>query len=277
MSDWLLVIIRGLLMVLVLFVCTKLLGKKQISQLSFFEYVTGITVGSIGAEVITGLDRQFLHGVLGIVSFISIPLLVDYLSLKSKKVRDLVEGEGTVFIQQGKIIEKNLKKERYTTDELMELLRKKDVFALSDVNFAILEPSGELNVMLKKSKTPVVQEDLKKNVQDGKPPEAIIMDGNPVEKALQSIGRDVDWLRGQIEKKNVSISDVFLAQIHDDGRIFMDLYDRTEEEQELISLLKQSKRDFLKIGKEADDRESLIFYKNAEILEECMRMVRQRV
>ncbi|AJD90535.1 hypothetical protein JMA_12180 [Jeotgalibacillus malaysiensis] len=194
--------------------------------------------------------------------------------MKSKKVRDLVEGEGTVFIQQGKIIEKNLKKERYTTDELMELLRKKDVFAVSDVNFAILEPSGELNVMLKKSKMPVVLEDLKKNIQHGKPPEVIIMDGKPVEKTLQSIGRDVKWLRDQMEKKNVRISDVFLAQIHDDGKIFMDLYDRTEEEHELISLLRQCQKNFLIAGKNTEEKERLIFYKNAEILEECMNMVR---
>ncbi|MBM7580733.1 DUF421 domain-containing protein [Jeotgalibacillus terrae] len=274
MSDWLMVIIRGLLMVLVLFICTKLLGKKQISQLSFFEYVTGITIGSIGAEVITGLDRQFLHGVLGIVSFISIPLLIDYLSLKSKKVRDLVEGEGTVFIQQGKVIEENLKKERYTTDELMELLRRKDVFAVSDVNFAILEPSGELNVLLKKSRMPVVQEDIKKNVQDEKPPEIIIMDGEPVEKTLQSIGRDIEWLREQMKKKGVSMSDVFLAQISQDGKIFFDLYDRTENQRELISLLKQCREDFIKIGRKLPEKEGLLFYKNAEMIEGFERSVR---
>ncbi|MDZ5713410.1 DUF421 domain-containing protein [Jeotgalibacillus haloalkalitolerans] len=275
MSDWLMVIVRGLLMVMVLFVCTKLLGKKQISQLSFFEYVTGITIGSIGAEVITGLDRQFLHGVLGIVSFISIPLIIDYISLKSKKVRDLVEGEGTVFIQQGKIIEKNLKKERYSTDELMELLRRKDVFSISDVNFAILEASGELNVMLKKAKMPVVQEDIKEKFQDGKPPESIIMDGKPVEKALQSIGRDVNWLREQMERKGVSVADVFLAQINTDGTIFMDLYDRTEDERELVDLLEKCRKEFLKVSKKTGERESLIFHKNAEIMEECMRIVRQ--
>ncbi|KIL50766.1 hypothetical protein KP77_13860 [Jeotgalibacillus alimentarius] len=261
-------------MVLVLFICTKLLGKKQISQLSFFEYVTGITIGSIGAEVITGLDRQFLHGVLGIVSFISIPLLMDYLSLKSKKVRDLVEGEGTVFIQQGKVIEENLRKERYSTDELMELLRRKDVFAVSDVNFAILEPSGELNVLLKKSRMPVVQEDIKKRVQDEKPPETIIMDGEPVEKALQSIGRDIEWLREQMRKKGVSMSDVFLAQISQDGKIFLDLYDRTENQRELISLLKECREDFIKISRKLPEKEGLLFYKNAEMIEGFARIVR---
>ncbi|TFD99606.1 DUF421 domain-containing protein [Jeotgalibacillus salarius] len=275
MSDWLMVIIRGLLMVIVLFVCTKLLGKKQISQLSFFEYVTGITIGSIGAEVITGLDRKFLHGVLGILSFISIPLAVDYLSLKSKKLRDIVEGEGTVFIQQGKLIEGNLKKERYTTDELMELLRRKDIFSVSDVNFAILEPSGELNVMLKKSRMPVVQEDIKKISQEGKPAETIIMDGKPIEKALNSINRDVDWLREQLERRSVNITDVFLAQIEADGKLFLDLYDRSEDERELVSLLEKCRAEFLKMSKKSSEKEGLLFHKNAEILEECIRTVRQ--
>ncbi len=103
------------------------------------------------------------------------------------------------------------------------------------------------------------------------------MDGKQVEKSLQTIGRDVTWLRDQMDKKNIRISDVFLAQIRQDGKIFMDLYDRTKKEHELISLLRQCQKNFLETGKNTEEKERLIFYKNAEILEECMKMVRQRV
>ncbi|HER2159180.1 TPA: DUF421 domain-containing protein, partial [Streptococcus pyogenes] len=89
------------------------LGKKQLSQISYFEYVTGITIGSIGAEVITGLERKITVGIIGIITTAALPFIVGLISEKSKKFRDLIEGKGTVFIKDGKIMEDNLKKERY--------------------------------------------------------------------------------------------------------------------------------------------------------------------
>ncbi|TFE01207.1 MULTISPECIES: DUF421 domain-containing protein [Jeotgalibacillus] len=229
MNEYLIVIIRAVLIVLVLFVCTKLLGKKQISQLSFFEYVTGITIGSIGAEVITGLDRNFYHGVLGILAFIAIPLLADFGSLKSKKLRDLIEGEGTVMIQRGEIIEKNLKKERYTSDELLELLRKKEVFEVSDVEFAILEPSGDLNVLLKDEAKPLTKKDVFGTQPQSGEPVVLIMDGKPMDKALQSIEKTREWMTEELAKRRLLMKDVFLAQMNGDGRMYFDLYDHQEK------------------------------------------------
>ena len=144
MPEYLSVIIRVTSILGVLFFVTKTLGKKQISELSFFEYIIGNVIGSIGAEVITGLDKSFIHGVIGIVAFITIPFIADLFAIKSKPLRDFLDGKGIVLIQDGNIIEKNLKKERYTPDELMKLLRRKDVFQFSDVEFAILESTGVL-------------------------------------------------------------------------------------------------------------------------------------
>lgn len=155
MPEWLDVMIRSVIYVVFLFFVTKGLGKKQISQLSFFEYVTGITIGSIAAEVIMGLERNMFLGLLAIVIIAIIPFIGGLISLKSKKFRDFTEGKGAIFIKDGKIMEDNLKKERYTTDELLELLRKKDVFQVSDVEFALLEPTGDLSVMLKKENQPL--------------------------------------------------------------------------------------------------------------------------
>ncbi|MDX7255003.1 DUF421 domain-containing protein, partial [Klebsiella pneumoniae] len=95
--------------------------------------VTGITIGSIAGEVAMGLEKNMIHGIIGIVIFASMPFLAGLLSLKSKAFRDFIEGKATVFIKDGKIMEENLKKEKYTTDELLELLRNKDVFQVADV------------------------------------------------------------------------------------------------------------------------------------------------
>ena len=120
MPDWLDILVRSILFVVILFLMTKWLGKKQISQLSFFEYVNGIVIGNIaGGEVIVGLEQSIYLGLLSIITVAAIPFLVGLISLKSKPFRDFVEGTGTVFIQNGKIMEENLKKERYTTDELL--------------------------------------------------------------------------------------------------------------------------------------------------------------
>lgn len=128
MPEWLEIAVRSALFVTVLFIITKWLGKKQISELSFFEYVTGMSIGSIGAESAMGLERNIFHGIIGIVIFAAIPFFTGLISLKSKRFRNFIEGKATVFIKDGKIMEDNLKKERYTTDELLELLRMKDVF-----------------------------------------------------------------------------------------------------------------------------------------------------
>ncbi|MFP6334058.1 DUF421 domain-containing protein, partial [Bacillus subtilis] len=177
MPEWLDIAVRSALFVALLFFITKWLGKKQISELTFFEYVTGISIGNIGAEVTIGLERNIFHGIIGIVIFAAIPFFAGLISLKSKRFRNFIEGKATVFIKDGKIMEDNLKKERYTTDELLELLRKKDVFQVSDVEFAVLEETGDLSVMLKKENQPLTAKDINLKVASIKEPQTIIMDG----------------------------------------------------------------------------------------------------
>ncbi|RKJ65555.1 DUF421 domain-containing protein, partial [Butyricicoccus sp. 1XD8-22] len=126
MPEWLDIAVRSVLFVVVLFFLTKLVGKKQIAQLSFFEYVTGITIGSIASESIMGLDGKIINGLIAMIIVATIPLIVGLISLKSKKFRDFTEGKGTIFIKDGKVMEDNLKKERITADELLQLLRMKD-------------------------------------------------------------------------------------------------------------------------------------------------------
>ncbi len=155
LPEWTLVILRSVFILMILFAITKWLGKRQISQLSFFEYIAGMTIGDIVAQITTGLDQKFSHGVFAILIFAVVPFFTGLLSLKNKATRDFFEGKSTVFIKDGKVLEDNLKKEKYTSDELLELLRNKGTFSISEVEFAVLEPSGELNVLLKKDRQPL--------------------------------------------------------------------------------------------------------------------------
>jgi uncharacterized membrane protein YcaP (DUF421 family) len=225
MSDWTLIFIRSIIFIVVLIVMTRILGKKQISEISFFEYVSGITIGSIAGEVIMGLDNNIGHGVLAIAVFSSITLLVDILALKSKKFRDLVEGTGTILIKDGKIMEDNLKKEKYSISELDSLLRQKDVFNLADVEFAMLEPKGDLSILLKKENRPLTSKNMNLQVAGDKVPQTIIMDGTIVNNKMSAAGKDRNWLHTELDKLGVTIENVFMGQVDSYGELTIDLYD----------------------------------------------------
>lgn len=190
MPEWLLIGARSILFVGVLFVITKLIGKKQISELSFFEYVSGITIGSIAGEIIMGLDNHWASGIVSIMIFGLVTLFADMLALKSKSFRDFFEGKGTIFIKDGKILEDNLKKERYSIDDLSSLLRQKNVFKAADVEFAVLEPRGDLSIMLKKENQPLTPKDLQLNLPQEKEPQTVIMDGNILNDPLAGSGKN---------------------------------------------------------------------------------------
>ncbi|MGM1366864.1 DUF421 domain-containing protein, partial [Bacillus cereus group sp. BceL078] len=129
-----------------------------------------------------------------------VPFLTGILSLKNKTARDFFEGKSTVLIKDGKILEDNLKKEKYTSDELLELLRGKDAFSVADVEFAVLEPSGELNVLLKKDRQPLTAKDIGLKVANEKEPQTVIMDGNVLDEPLSASGHNRAWLHAELEK-----------------------------------------------------------------------------
>jgi uncharacterized membrane protein YcaP (DUF421 family) len=225
MSDWILIFIRSIIFIVVLIVMTRILGKKQISEISFFEYVSGITIGSIAGEVIMGLDRNIGHGVLAVAVFSTITLLVDILGLKSKKFRNLVDGTNTILIKDGKIMEDNLKKEKYSLSDLDSLLRQKDVFNLADVELAILEPKGDLSVLLKKENRPLSPKDLNLQVASEQVPQTIIMDGTIINDAMSAAGKDRNWLHTELDKLGVTMENVFMGQVDSYGELTVDLYD----------------------------------------------------
>ncbi|MBS4193003.1 DUF421 domain-containing protein [Bacillus sp. FJAT-49705] len=225
MSDWSQIIVRSFIFLFVLFIMTKILGKKQISQISFFEYVSGITIGSIAGEVIMGLDGNIGHGILAIGIFGLVTLSVGFISLKSNSFRDFVEGKGTIFIKDGKIMEDNLKKEKYSTDELTTLLRQKDVFNLADVEFAVLEPTGDISILLKKENRPITPKDLNVKVANDKVPQTVIRDGQIVYDSLASAGKSLKWLTDEIDKLEVTMDNVFYGQVDSYGDLTVDLYD----------------------------------------------------
>ncbi|MGD6801627.1 DUF421 domain-containing protein [Rossellomorea vietnamensis] len=225
MSEYTEVALRSLFVLIALFLITKLLGKKQLSQLSFFEYITGITVGSIAGTLSMDLDVKLFEGLMSILLWFSVPFIFSFISLKSVKFRHFVEGTPTVFIQNGNIIEQALKKEKFSSDELLEQLRKKNIFRVSDVEFATLDTNGELSVMLKKEKQPLLYEDIFQTSLNIFPIHSVISDGKIERKGLKSVGRTEEWLVNQLKQRHINLDNVFLAQADTSGKLTIDLYD----------------------------------------------------
>ncbi len=277
MPDWIEILLRSLFFLIVLFVITKVLGKKQLSQLSFFEYVTGITIGNVGAELATKVEGNIIHGVLSILVFAIAPFIAGSISLKSKTFRDLVEGKASVFIKDGKVMEDNLKKEKYTIDELLALLRKKDVFDISEVEFALLEANGDFSVMLKKQNQPITAKDLNLSVAAVKEPQTIIMDGSILDEPLSTIGLNRNWLHTELDKLGVILENVFLAQANSNGELTVDLFDdklkvpSPQEKPLMLATLKKCQADLelFALGTESKEAKEM-FSKNSEKLQKAI-------
>lgn len=280
MPDWINIILRGILFIVVLFLMTKLLGSKQISQLSFFEYISGITVGSVAAEVITGVDGNIIHGLIVLVLFFGVTYAVDVISLKSKKFRDLAEGKSAVFIKDGKVMEDTLKKEHYTIDDLNSLLRKKNVFKTADVEFAVLEPNGDLSVLLKKENQPLTPKDMNIKVANEKVPQTVIMDGKILDNALSEVNKNRQWLEVELEKLGVTLQNVFIGQVDSYGQLTVDVYDdklkvpSPQQKPLLMSMIKKSQADLQSFALQTNSKKDQNMYmKNSKKLQEAIDLL----
>lgn len=281
MPDWFMVIVRSFVTMVILFFLTKWLGKRQISQLSFFEYITGITIGSIAAEVSSGLEGNLWHGIYSMVIWAFVPFMIGFLSLKNKTLRNFFEGKGTIFIKDGKVLEDNLKKEKYTIDEMLELLRKNGIFNIADVEFAVLEAGGDLNALLKKDKQPLTAKDIGLKVPSEKEPQTVIMDGEILDEPLTASGHNRRWLRTELEKIGVSVDNVFIGQVDSYGQLTVDIYNdklqmpAPQEKVLLLASLKKCQADLELFSLEsASDEAQKTYKKNAEKLAGILEKVK---
>lgn len=145
--------------------------------------------------------------------------------MKSKWAHDLIIGKETIVIKNGKIMEENLKQLRLTGEELLRDIRSKNIFNLADVEFAVMEATGEMNVMLKAARKPLSAHDLGKKIAPHTAPQTVILDGNIVNEALSSIGLNQDWLKSQLDTAGVSLDNIFIGQVDSSGDLYLDLFD----------------------------------------------------
>lgn len=225
MPDIALIIIRSIIAFILLFLLTRLMGSKQLSHLTFFDYVVGITIGSIAATVSVDKNVQIMNGVVSLAIWGLFPILLSLIGLKSRKFIHATDGTPTIIIKNGKVLEKAMAKNQLAIEELMMMLREKDVFLLADVELAIFETNGQLSVLKKSDVSPVTPRQLGMAVTLEKTPSILIVDGEVLYENLAAIGKDEKWLLKQLEKKGVKqVQDVFLAQFDPKGTMYVDCY-----------------------------------------------------
>lgn len=224
MSDWMEIVVRSLISFLAVFFFTRMIGKRQLSQITFFEYAVGIALGDMAAMVADN-ESPIYHGLIPMAMYTALPILLSLLAMKSKVARNIVEGQARVLIKDSKVLEDNLKKERMSTDELLESLRKNSVFKLADVEFAVMESNGNVSVLLKPENQPITAKRMGLFTAPEAEPQTVIMDGAMIYEALATMGLNQRWLHTELEKQGVTLENVFLGQIDTNGQLSLDLFD----------------------------------------------------
>ena len=224
MSEHIEVVVRSILAFSILLIGTRILGKQTISQMTFFDFIAGISLGAITANLAFNLTIDIHHFLISFFIFILILFITAYISMKSRKARKILAGDPTVIIQDGKILEENMRKMRYTLDYLNQQLREKDIFEIEEVLYAIIEPHGTLTVLKKPLFRAVTPKDLQLQPSEKGLPIELIMDGKVVSKNLEEYNLSMQWLEGELRRRNVTCKEVFYAVRSSNGSLYLDYY-----------------------------------------------------
>lgn len=208
------VFLRAILSLVTLFLVTKMLGKKQVSQLSLFDYVIGISIGNFAAEMTINLETNYWNGIFAVVLFGVIAYLISYLSMKSIVLRRFFMGVPTIMIQHGKLLEKNMRKVKFDINDLIEECRSAGYFNLEDIEYAVLEVDGMLSILPKVGKRPVTVGDMQLKVPKEGLCANVIIDGKIMKHNLDNINKNQEWLIKQLKVMGYTdIRQILLATV----------------------------------------------------------------
>ena len=213
-----------------LFIISKILGKKQIAQLEFIDYVVGISLGSIAAEWSFADDRPFYYYAIAMAVFFLLALLISFFGRKNTFLKRLFKGKPLTLIYEGKILSHNLDKSHIDVNDLLSMLREKGYFNPSDVAYAIFETSGQLSVLPKGSQKPVVLEDI--DIHSVKPASltnVLVVDGKVSKSGLNELGKSVEWLLLKLKLERESELKNIILAIYDDKTNKITAHYKTEQ------------------------------------------------
>jgi uncharacterized membrane protein YcaP (DUF421 family) len=219
------IIIRTVAAFVLLLITSRILGKQTISNMTFHDFVTGITLGAIAANL--AFNDKITHWflILSLLVFFGISYLMSVLAIKNRTLSRWISGTPTVVIENGKILENNMRRIRLTMDSLDQSLREKNIFNVEEVDYAVMEDHGKLSVKKKSEYEWVTRKDLKLHTDPVKSfPVELIMDGKVIEDNLIQNGLTVHWLEKELRQRNKKVLDVFYAVKDTQNKLYFDYY-----------------------------------------------------
>ncbi len=212
------VLIRAVLLYIVIALCLRLMGKRQLGELQPSELVVTILISNIAAIPVEDSSVPMIMGVVPIVTLVCLDVIVSGIMLKSSKMRKLIIGSPRIIISEGKILQNEMKRLRYTVDDLMESMRNEQIFDVSQIHYAIVETTGKINFLLKKDYQPAEKQDVGAGGSAENPPSVIIRDGIRDNEQMRLLGLGEMWLTKTLREKNLSEKGVFLMTADKNGK-----------------------------------------------------------
>lgn len=281
MKSWLVILLRSIFLFFLILVLTRVMGRKNLSKMSPFNFVSytviAIIISLTSLNVITNLP----FALVALAVWGLLPIALDYLSMKSKWLHDVINGKERVLIKDGKVMEENLSRVRLTGEELIRELRLRNAFNLADVEFAIMETTGDINISLKSDKKPVTPHDLGIKVSPKAESQTIILDGNILNEGLTNVGLNQRWLKTQLESSGAALENVFIGQVDSSGDLYLDLFDdniqvpQPQVKELLYANMEKSQADLMGYSLETEDKKAKDMYShNAEELRKVMEKLK---
>lgn len=215
-------LIRTMILYLLIIVGIRLMGKRQIGELEPSELVLSLIIADLAAVPMQDFRIPLLMGILPIVTLLCLSTILSVLTVKSIRFRALLCSRPSIIIQDGKLLSQEMKKNRFTIDELMEELRGAGVTDLSTVKYAVLETTGHISVLPYAKDQPVTHKDLGKSPKDPGLPLILISDGKLLSHNLKAAHRTPDWVRHQLSQRGIpDVRAVFLMTVDEAGKIYL--------------------------------------------------------
>lgn len=211
---------RAILLYILVLVVMRLMGKREIGQLQPFELAISIMIADLASIPMTDTGIPITNGIIPILGLLVMHLVISILNMKSIRAREVICGKPTILVYRGKINEQALKKERFTINELEERLRGSNIFNLGDVEYAILETSGQVTVIQKPEKRTTIPEDFNITPEYEGIPYDLVVDGKIMSNNLKAIGKNEEWLKKQVEKFKIKPEEALVVTFDGKGQIF---------------------------------------------------------
>ena len=211
---------RAVILYIFVLIVMRLMGKREIGQLQPFELAISIMIADLSTVPMADIGIPIFNGIIPILGLLLMHLIISILNLKSIKAREIICGKPRILIYRGKIDENALRKERFTINELQERLRGNNIVNISDVEYAILETSGQVTVIQKPEKRNTIPEDFNIYPEYEGITYDLVVDGKIMQKNLDTLGKDYQWLEKELSKMNIKPKEALIATLDGKGKIF---------------------------------------------------------